>query len=69
MMVAAKSEELGFPPPYLENFSKAAAQNELVSGDLRPETDARAIGGKSREGIRKGVTDTEYNADIQLDTA
>jgi hypothetical protein len=36
MMVAAKSEDLEFPSPYPENFSKAAAQNELVSGDLRP---------------------------------
>jgi hypothetical protein len=36
MIAAAKSEDLGFPSPYPENFSKAAAHNELISGDLRP---------------------------------
>jgi hypothetical protein len=39
MMIAAKSEDLGFPSPVPENFSKAAAQSQTMSFSVRPEAD------------------------------
>jgi hypothetical protein len=41
MMVAAKSEDLEFSPPYLGNFSKGDAQSQAMSFSVRPTTDTR----------------------------
>jgi hypothetical protein len=43
MMVAAKTEDLEFSPPYLENFSNIDAQKTLAGGNLRPTPDAQKI--------------------------
>jgi hypothetical protein len=37
MMIAAKSEDLEFPPPYLGNFSKGDAQPQTISFSVRPQ--------------------------------
>jgi hypothetical protein len=40
MMVAAKSEDLEFSPPYPGNFSKGDAQSQIMSFSVRPTRDA-----------------------------
>jgi hypothetical protein len=41
MMVAAKSEDLEFSPPYLGNFSKGDAQSQTMSFSVRPIADSQ----------------------------
>jgi hypothetical protein len=41
MMVAAKSEDLEFPPQDLGNFSKGDAQSQTMSFSVRPFSDTR----------------------------
>jgi hypothetical protein len=43
MMVAAKSEDLEFPPPYLGNSSKGDAHSQTMSFSVRPGTDIQDL--------------------------
>jgi hypothetical protein len=50
MMVAAKSEDLEFSPPYLGNFSKGDAQSQTMSFSVQPYIDSHL----SAEAIKVG---------------